>query len=84
MKSLVGIEAYSVEDSLELDGYVDNILLPTFVFSYSGFYDLQTSFVSKGLWNINYFNMGVILTTKGRLQFSVATSDGGFAGNFDD
>jgi hypothetical protein len=84
MKSLVDIQAYSVRNSLELDGYVDNVLLPTFVFSYSGFYNLQSSFVSKGSWDINYFNMGIIPTTKGRLQFSVATSNGGLAGDLND
>jgi hypothetical protein len=79
MKSLVEVEAYSVRDSLELDGYVDGVLLPTFVFSYSGFYNLETSFESQGSWNINYFNMGSIPTSKGKLRFSNATSAGGYA-----
>ena len=80
MKSLVEVESYSVEDSLELDGYVDGVLLPTFVFSYSGFYNLEASFKSQCSWSINYFNMGSIPTSKGKLQFSNATSDGGYAG----
>jgi hypothetical protein len=81
MKSLVDVELYSVGGSLELSGYVDNILLTTFVFSYSGFYNLQTTYKSQGSWGINYFNMGAIPTSKGVLRFTAGSSDGGFAGS---
>jgi hypothetical protein len=81
MKSLLDVELYSVGESLELDGYEDNILLNTFVFYYAGFYNLQTAFKSGGSWSINYFNMGTIPTTKGVLRFSAGSSDGGFAGS---
>jgi hypothetical protein len=81
MKSLLDLQLYSVAESLELDGYVDDILLTTFVFSYSGFYNLQTTYKSEGSWIINYFNMGTIPTTKGVLRFSAGSSDGGFAGS---
>ena len=81
MKSLLDLQLYSVAESLELDGYVDDILLTTFVFSYSGFYNLQTTYKSEGSWIINYFNMGTIPTTKGALRFSAGSSDGGFAGS---
>ena len=81
MKSLVDVELYSVDGSLELDGYSDNILLTTFVLSYSGFYNLQTTYRSEGSWIINYFNMGTIPTTKGVLRFTAGSSDGGFAGS---
>lgn len=82
MRSLLDVELYSVADSLELDGYTDNILLTTFVFYYSGFYNLKTAYKSAGAWSINYFNMGTIPTTKGVLRFSDGSSDGGFAGSF--
>lgn len=81
MKSLLDMQLYSVAESLELDGYVDNVLLNTFVFYYAGFYNLQTAFKSGGSWSINYFNMGTIPTTKGVLRFSAGSSDGGFAGS---
>jgi hypothetical protein len=81
MKSLLDVELYSVGESLELDGYEDNILLTTFVFNYSGFYNLQTTYKSAGSWSVNYFNMGIIPTTKGILRFSVGSSDGGFGGS---
>jgi hypothetical protein len=80
MKTLVPVQLYSVRESLEMSGYVDNILLTTFVFDYSGYYNLQSAFKSAGSWSVNYFNMGIIPTTKGRLQFYAGSSGGGFAG----
>ena len=79
MKTVVPVQLYSVGESLELSGYVDNILLTTFVFYYSGYYNLQSAFKSQGSWSINYFNMGIIPTTRGRLQFYAGSSDGVFA-----
>jgi hypothetical protein len=81
MKTLVPVQFYSVEGSLEVSGYVDNILLTTFVFYYTGYYNLQSAFKSQGSWSINYFNMGIIPTTKGRLQFFAGSSDGAFTGS---
>jgi hypothetical protein len=81
MKSLLDMELSSERDSMELDGYAGNILLTTFVFSYSGYYNLQTTYKSAGSWIINYFNMGTIPTSKGVLRFSDGSSDGGFAGS---
>jgi hypothetical protein len=84
MKSLVDVELDSVGGSLELSGYVDNILLTTFVFYYTGYYNLQSSFKSTGSWSINYFNMGTVPTTKGVLRFVDGSSDGGFDGSLQD
>lgn len=81
MKTLVPVEFLSVGGSLELSGYVDNILLTTFVFYYSGYYNLQSAFKSQGSWSVNYFNMGIIPTTQGRLQFFAGSCEGGFAGS---
>lgn len=83
MKTLVPVELYSVGGSLEVSGYVDNILLTTFVFYYSGYYNLQSAFKAAGSWSVNYFNMGTIPTTKGRLQFFQGSSNGGFAGSLE-